>query len=72
LLFRYTLCSPYTITDEIRRTETGMREKILCLQRIEYDEDQRVQILLGYYIMGKKPSSKAILLATIACARAHT
>ena len=51
-------CSPYTITDEIRRTETGMREKILRLQRIEYDEDQRVQILLGYCIMGKKPSKQ--------------
>jgi hypothetical protein len=48
----------YTITDEIRRTESSMREQILCLQRIEYDEDRRVQIRLGYYIIGKKPSRK--------------
>jgi hypothetical protein len=48
----------YTITDEIRRRESGMREKILCLQRIEYNEDHRVQIRLGYYIIGKKPARK--------------
>jgi hypothetical protein len=48
----------YTITDEIRRRESGMAEKILCLQRIEYDEDQRIQIRLGYYIIGKKPARK--------------
>ena len=44
----------YTITDEICRTQSDMAEKILVLQRIEF-EDGRIEVRLGYYIIGKKP-----------------
>ena len=48
----------YKITGEIRVPQTGMPEKILCLHRIEFDEDQRVEIRIGYYIIGKLPKMK--------------
>ena len=47
----------YTITDEVRVTQSDMREKILCLQRIEF-EDKRIEVRLGYYIIGKKPKMR--------------
>jgi hypothetical protein len=46
----------YTITDEIRVTQTDFPRKILCLQRLEFDDDKRVEVRLGYYIIGYKPS----------------
>lgn len=45
----------YTITDEIRVPQTGKPEKVLCLQHIEFQGDKRVEVRLGYYIIGKKP-----------------
>ena len=45
----------YTITDEVRVTQSDMPECILCLQRIEFDEDHRIEIRVGYHIIGKKP-----------------
>jgi hypothetical protein len=47
----------YTITDEVRVTQSDMREKILYLQRIEF-EDKRIEVRLGYYIIGKKPNMR--------------
>jgi hypothetical protein len=44
----------FTITDEIVRPQTGMPEKLLCLQRIKF-EDGKEEVRLGYYIIGKKP-----------------
>ena len=48
----------YTITDEVRVPQSDMPEKILCLQRIEFDEDKRVEVRLGYYIIGKLPKMR--------------
>lgn len=45
----------YRITDEIRIPQTGMPQKILCLQRIEFEGDNHIEVRLGYYIIGKKP-----------------
>ena len=45
----------YTITDEISQPQSDQPEKVLCLHRIEFDEDKRVQVRVGYYIIGKKP-----------------
>lgn len=49
----------YTIKDEIRRPQTEMPQKILCLQLIEFEEDKagrkRTEVRVGYYIIGKKP-----------------
>lgn len=46
---------PYRIKDEIRVPQTGMPEKILCLQLIEFEKDKRSEVRLAYYIIGKKP-----------------
>jgi hypothetical protein len=48
----------YKITDEVRVTQSDMREKIICLQRIEFEEDKRIEVRLGYYIIGKKPKMR--------------
>jgi hypothetical protein len=46
----------YTITDEVRLVQTRFPRKMLCLQRLEFDDDHRVELRLGYYIIGYKPS----------------
>ena len=43
----------YTITDEICLPQSDMPEKILCLQHIEFEKDKRIEVRLGYYIIGK-------------------
>ena len=47
----------FKIVDEIRRAQSDLPEKIICLQRIEFD-DGREQFRLGYYIIGKLPKMK--------------
>jgi len=47
----------FTVTDEILRPQTGTPEKLLCLQRIKF-EDNKEEIRLGYYIIGKKPKMR--------------
>ena len=48
----------YTITDEICLPQSDMPEKILCLQRVEFEKDKRVEVRLGYYIIGKLPKMR--------------
>jgi hypothetical protein len=48
----------YTITDEIRLPQSDAPQKILCLQRIEFVKDKRVEVRLGYYIIGKLPKMR--------------
>jgi hypothetical protein len=38
--------------------QSDLPEKILCLQRIEFQEDGRIEVRLGYYIIGKKPKMR--------------
>jgi hypothetical protein len=45
----------YHVTGEIYVQQTGMPKKYFCLQRIEFDEDGRIELRLGYYIIGKRP-----------------
>lgn len=47
----------FTITDEIRKFQSDNRDKLIVLQRIEF-EHGRKEIRLGYYIIGKKPKMK--------------
>ncbi len=44
----------FTITDEIRRVQSDLPSKIIVLERVLFDDD-RVEVRLGYYIIGKKP-----------------
>lgn len=47
---------PFTITDEIQRPQTGAEDKkIICLQRVRFDDDNREEVRLGYFVIGKKP-----------------
>ncbi len=46
--------TPFTITDEIQRIQTGFPQKVICLQRIRFDYGAE-EIRLAYYIIGKKP-----------------
>jgi hypothetical protein len=48
----------FTITDEIRRIASDSQDGAFYLQRIEYEEDKRIEIRFGYYIIGKKEGRK--------------
>jgi len=44
----------FKIIDEIRIHQSGLDSKILCLQKVEF-QDGREEIRFGYFIIGKKP-----------------
>lgn len=44
----------FTITDEITRPQSDLPSKIICLQRVRF-EDDREEVRLGYFIIGKRP-----------------
>ena len=44
----------YRVTGEIYIPQSGMPQKQFCLQRIEFENDHRIELRLGYYIIGKK------------------
>jgi hypothetical protein len=35
-----------------------MPNKELCLQRIQFEEEERIELRLAYYIIGKKPKMR--------------
>lgn len=45
----------FTINDEIRRLQSGNPHKLICLQRLWCNENQREEFRLGYYMIGVKP-----------------
>ena len=47
----------FTITGEIHIEQTGKPDKLIYLQRLKF-EDGRVELRLGYYIIGKKPARR--------------
>jgi hypothetical protein len=45
----------FTIADEIRVPHSGRsNNKLIYLQRLRFDKDGRVELRLGYYVIGKK------------------
>ena len=44
----------FTIVDEIHVAQSGASHKLIYLQRIRFDSDGRIELRLGYYIIGKK------------------
>jgi hypothetical protein len=44
----------YIVLDEVRREQTGYPTCIFVLQRIKYDDDGRVELRFGYYIIGQR------------------
>ena len=43
----------FRLLGEVRKRQKGNSDKILVLQRIEFDEDKRIELRLAYYIIGK-------------------
>jgi len=44
----------FTILDEICRQQSTYPEKVLYLQKLRFEEDGRIELRLGYYIIAKK------------------
>lgn len=44
----------FTIIDEITKTQSDLSSKVIVLQKVRFD-DARLELRLGYYIIGKKP-----------------
>ena len=47
----------FTIEDEIRKTQSNKKDKIIVLQKLRF-QDNEVVLRLGYYIVGKLPKMK--------------
>ena len=47
----------FTIEGQIHRFQSDFKKKALVLQKIRFDDD-RQEIRLGYYIIGKKPRNR--------------
>ena len=45
----------FTILDEIKFFQSTNPFKAIYLQRFRFEEDGRIELRLGYYIIGKKP-----------------
>ena len=43
----------FHLLGEVRKRQKGKHDKILVLQRIEFDDDNRIELRLAYYIIGK-------------------
>jgi hypothetical protein len=50
--------SRFRILDEIVFPQTGFARKLICLQRVQFEEDARIEVRLGYYIIGKKAAMR--------------
>lgn len=45
----------FTVLDEIKFTQSTYPQKAIYLQKIQFEEDGRIEMRLGYYVIGKKP-----------------
>jgi hypothetical protein len=48
----------FAIEDEIHIPQSGKPNKLIYLQRLEFESDGRVELRLGYYVIGKKPAMR--------------
>lgn len=48
----------FVIRDEIQRPQTSLPNKLIVFQKIEIEEDKRIEYRLGYYMIGVKPGGK--------------
>lgn len=49
---------PILIVDEIKRLQSNAPHKAIYLQKIKFEDENRVEFRLMYYIIGKKPKMK--------------
>jgi hypothetical protein len=45
----------FTILGEILHEQSTYPEKLICLQKLRFEDDGRIELRLAYYIIGKKP-----------------
>lgn len=45
----------FSVVDEVVHIQSDSPTKAIYLQKVEFEEDKRVELRLGYYIIGKKP-----------------
>jgi hypothetical protein len=45
----------FVILDEIKFHQSTYSSKAIYLQKIQFEEDSRIEFRLGYYIIGKQP-----------------
>ncbi len=43
----------FTIEDEIQKTQSNAKHKIIVLQKLKFHDNNKIQLRLGYYILGK-------------------
>lgn len=48
----------FTVADEIHIEQSDLPSKLIYLQRIKFEPDGRMELRLGYYIIGKKPAMR--------------
>ena len=48
----------FAIEDEIHISQSDKPNKLIYLQRLEFESDGRVELRLGYYVIGKKPAMR--------------
>lgn len=48
----------FAIKDEIHIPQSDKSDKLIYLQRLEFESDSRVELRLGYYVIGKKPAMR--------------
>jgi hypothetical protein len=46
----------FTILDEIVRPQTSYPQKMIILQKIQFDDSLKIELRLAYYIIGKQPA----------------
>lgn len=46
---------PFVVLDEIARPQSTNPNKVIYLQKIQFDLDGKVEYRIAYYIIGKKP-----------------
>jgi hypothetical protein len=45
----------FVVLDEVTQVQSTYSGKVICLQKIRFDETGVTELRLGYYIIGKKP-----------------
>lgn len=48
----------FGIVDELYIRQSGLPSKLIYLQKMKFDSDGRVELRLGYYIIGKRPAMR--------------
>lgn len=45
----------FTVLDEVTQVQSTYPDKVIYLQRIQFENDGHIELRLAYYIIGKKP-----------------